>query len=341
MALWTVRIRVDVAENGLVPTRPRLVAIAALVLSAAVTTTSAPPATASGRGNPFAGQHLYVDPHSQAAQHADSMRRSNPHDAGELDKIAKHSQADWFGDWNTNATVQQAVADRRRTIRQAGAMPVFVAYDIPLRDCGGYSGGGALSPASYQEWIRNFTAGVGRGVAAVVLEPDALAGMDCLSAQDQSTRLALLRYAVRTLTSHPKTAVYLDAGHSGWQTADVMADRLRRADVADARGFSLNVSNFDLTRNERRYGVDIVTRLGGKHFIVDTSRNGLGSSGDWCNPPGRALGHRPTTVTHRGRVDAYLWIKRPGESDGTCNGGPPAGQWWTDYAVGLAERASY
>jgi cellulase/cellobiase CelA1 len=38
---------------------------------------------------------------------------------------------------------------------------------------------------------------------------------------------------------------------------------------------------------------------------------------------------------------SYFWIKRPGESDGTCNGGPPAGQWWADYALGLAQRAAY
>jgi endoglucanase len=42
-------------------------------------------------------------------------------------------------------------------------------------------------------------------------------------------------------------------------------------------------------------------------------------------------GHEP--------VDAYLWIKRPGESDGSCHGGPPAGAWWPDYALGLARRA--
>jgi endoglucanase len=30
-----------------------------------------------------------------------------------------------------------------------------------------------------------------------------------------------------------------------------------------------------------------------------------------------------------------LWIKRPGESDGTCNGGPPAGTFWDAYAIGL------
>lgn len=315
--------------------------LAVVMAGAAVAAGSLPGAAASPSRNPFAGRALYVDPHSPAAQAAAGMRQSHPHDAAELDKIAKQSQADWFGDWNSTSTVRQTVADRRRRIRQAGAMPVFVAYDIPLRDCGSYSAGGASSPASYKLWIRNFAAGIGTAPAAVIVEPDALAGMDCLSPTDQSTRLSLLRYAVRTLTSHPKTAVYLDAGHSGWISVEEMARRLRAADVADARGFSLNVSNFDRTRVERRYGAQLSAATGGKHFVIDTSRNGLGSDGSWCNPPGRALGHRPTVNTRHPDIDAYLWIKRPGESDGTCNGGPPAGQWWTDYAVGLAERASY
>lgn len=311
------------------------------VVSAAAAACGTSHATAAPSGDPFVGRHLYVDQNSAAARAAADLRASNPHDADELTKIADEPQADWFGDWNSTATVQHTVATRTRLIHHAGGMPVLVVYDIPLRDCGGYSSGGAPSPASYRTWIRNFTAGVGTGPAAVVLEPDALAGMDCLTADQQTTRLALLRFAVRTLTTHAKTALYLDAGHSGWQPASVIATRLRRADIADARGFSLNVSNFDATSVERKYGHAVSSAVNGKPFVIDTSRNGLGSTGDWCNPPGRALGHRPTARTHDSSIDALLWIKRPGESDGKCNGGPAAGQWWTDYAVGLAERAAY
>ncbi|MFG2519105.1 glycoside hydrolase family 6 protein [Streptomyces sp. NPDC048527] len=47
----------------------------------------------------------------------------------------------------------------------------------------------------------------------------------------------------------------------------------------------------------------------------------------------------PTTLTGDDTLDAYLWIKRPGESDGTCRGGPSAGQWWPQYALGLAGAA--
>jgi endoglucanase len=38
-------------------------------------------------------------------------------------------------------------------------------------------------------------------------------------------------------------------------------------------------------------------------------------------------------------VDALLWAKPPGESDGACNGGPPAGRWWAEQAIELVENA--
>jgi endoglucanase len=292
-------------------------------------------------GDPFAGAELYVDPGSSAARAAAGLRDSRPDDAAELDKIARNSQADWFGDWDSVATLTQTVAARRRTIRAAGALPVFVVYDIPLRDCHGNSGGGATSPSAYRLWIRNFVAGLARGSAAVIVEPDALAQLGCLRPGQRTTRLALLRYAVRTLASQEGTAVYLDAGHAGWVPVRAMAERLRDAGVADARGFSLNVSNFDATAGEQAYGRAISSKVHGRHFVIDTSRNGLGPGDGWCNPPGRALGHRPTGATGHARADAYLWIKPPGESDGPCNGGPQAGEWWTAYAVGLAERARW
>jgi hypothetical protein len=53
----------------------------------------------------------------------------------------------------------------------------------------------------------------------VILEPDALAGLDCLTQQDRDARLALLNDAVSVLQTK---AVYLDAGHSAWQPAATM-----------------------------------------------------------------------------------------------------------------------
>ena len=291
--------------------------------------------------NPFAGARWFVDPSSNAHRQADAWRSSRPADAAQMDKIAGQPQADWFGEWSGD--IQSAVSNRVTQITAAGALPVLVAYDIPLRDCGSYSTGGASSPDAYKAWIRAFAAGIGSRRAVIVLEPDALAGMGCLSQADQQTRLALLSDAVSVLAAQPGVATYVDAGNSGWQSASTMASRLQSAGVARARGFSLNVSNFMTTASQLSYGDQLSALIGGKHFVVDTSRNGVGpaSGGQWCNPSGRALGNRATASTGDALADAFIWIKRPGESDGTCNGGPAAGAWWADYALGLAQRAAY
>jgi endoglucanase len=123
-----------------------------------------------------------------------------------------------------------------------------------------------------------------------------------------------------------------------------MAERLRRVGIGRAQGFALNVSNFNRTTDETAYGHAISRTVGRAHFVIDTSRNGRGPTSEraWCNPPGRALGEPPTAAPRGGgwALDALLWIKAPGESDGRCNGGPPAGRWWRDYALGLAARSA-
>src|SRR5205807_10672709 len=181
------------------------------------------------------------------------------------------------------------------------------------RDCGGYSAGGARSAGAYRRWIQSFAAGLGRARAAVVLEPDATADLGCLSGKERRTRLRLLSRAVTTLSSDPNVAVYLDAGNAGWQPARVMASRLRAAGLGHARGFSLNVSNFDTTASELAYGRAISARTGNNQFVIDTSRNGVGPTANraWCNPRGRALGQPPSAQTGDPLVDAFLWVKSP------------------------------
>ena len=92
-------------------------------------------------------------------------------------------------------------------------------------------------------------------------------------------------------------------------------------------------------RRDQRLRQSVKIEAKGKHFLIDTSRNGLGTT-EWCNPRGQALGVTPTTNTGHPLVDAFLWIKQPGESDGTCGGGPRAGNWWTDIALELSRAAS-
>jgi endoglucanase len=302
-------------------------------------TTPANPTAPSG-SNPLTGTVFFVDAFSNARRTADAWRATRPADAAQMDKLASAGQAKWFGGWNANvqADVDQAVS----TAAATNALPVLVAYNIPQRDCGSYSAGGAASADGYRSWISAFARGIGARRALVILEPDALPGMDCLTDADRNTRTGLLAFAVRTLRELG-ALVYLDAGHSRWQSPATMASRLQAAGIEMATGFSLNVSNFHHTSDQITYGNGLSALVGDKHYVIDTSRNGLGSAGDalWCNPDGRALGERPSANTGHPLVDAFLWVKTPGESDGACNGHPDAGVWMPEYALGLARRAAY
>ena len=85
----------------------------------------------------------------------------------------------------------------------------------------------------------------------------------------------------------------------------------------------------------------------GKKFIIDTSRNGKPTRStwsSWCNVQAAGLGPRPQASPDP-LIDAYFWVKPPGESDGTSDpksprkdpscksgdsmpGSPEAGEWF-------------
>ncbi len=296
-----------------------------------------PPAPEKPSGNPLLGAKLFVDDEAAAYSYAQSFRVKDPEKAKILDRIAKEPQAFWLGDWNADIfrTTQHFV---NRAVKQ-GTVPVMVAYNIPHRDCGQYSKGGSSAKEEYQEWIRRLAMGIGERAAVVVLEPDALGHIqECLTKEQIEERFALIKDAVRVLRQNPNTVVYIDAGHARWVKVPDMAARLKKAGIADAHGFALNVSNYVSTEENTEYGKKLSEAVGGAHFVIDTSRNGNGAAdGDaWCNPAGRKIGQAPTTQTNDPLVDAYLWLKRPGESDGTCNGGPEAGKFWLEKAIELA-----
>lgn len=301
---------------------------------------TAPVTTPTNYANPLAAFTFYINQASNARRTADEWRSTRPADALQMEKIASQPMAQWFGSWNSTATVRSDVASAVAAVTGAGKVPVFVVYNIPQRDCGGLSGGTTLTADGYRSWIAEFARGLGQSAAVVILEPDALAAMNCLSPDDQNTRVSLIKFALGQITANGQAKVYLDAGHAKWQTPSTMASRLIAAGIAGASGFSLNVSNFLNDSDNVQYGAAISALVAGKHFIVDSGRNGLGPTADMqlCNPEGRAIGRRPTTSTGHPLVDAYLWIKTPGESDGACNGNPVSGTWMPEYALGLAVR---
>jgi endoglucanase len=123
----------------------------------------------------------------------------------------------------------------------------------------------------------------------------------------------------------------------------------------------LNTSGINL-----RYANMLGATVPATHFVIDTSRNGQGpwqppagvypDPQDWCNPPDRGLGLRPTADTGIELLDAYLWVKIPGESDGECTRGlgpagetvdpewglidPGAGEWFPEMALDLVHNAN-
>lgn len=288
-------------------------------------------------GNPLVGLPFYVNPTSKARMAADGVSPPNPL----LNAIADTPTAYWMDHLSTPSVDAKYI----QAAQAAGTMPVLALYGITNRDCGSYAAGGFGSADAYRGWIDFVAGAIGSGPAAVILEPDALAMASCLSDGQRQERMDLIRYGVDTLTRNPATAVYIDAGHAKWVPADQMAAMLNDVGIAKARGFSLNTANFFTTDESMGYGGAISGMTGGKPYVIDTSRNGNGSTFDeelyWCNPSGRALGSRPTTDTGNGQVDAFLWVKRPGESDGSCRGAPGAGRFVNSFAIELAQNAGW
>ena len=253
-------------------------------------------------------------------------------EAAAITQIASQPVAIWLGDWYSKAQLATVVGTAVANAAKAARTPTFVTYAIPDRDCGGYSKGG-LTASQYLDW-NQAVANALRGHRAVVLvEPDSLAMLsNCPQVAD--ARLPLIKAAVTALTGAGVTT-YLDAGNSHWVDPSVIAPRLEAAGIGMARGFFTNVSNFYPVKDEVAYADRVSARTSGAHYVVDVSRNGRGWKGTWCNPAGAGLGKTPAVANGRTRLDATLWVKTPGASDGTCNGGPSAGTWWESYALSL------
>ncbi|WP_420593916.1 glycoside hydrolase family 6 protein [Deinococcus sp.] len=282
---------------------------------------------------------FYADPNSTPA----TWVKSHPNDSRTptiKSKISSQASGRWFGGWSGDIT--PAVRGFATAAANAGKIPILVAYNIPGRDCGQYSAGGAASDAAYKTWISNFAKAIGSRAAVVVLEPDALSQLkDCLSGTQQTARLNLIRYAVDQFANNAKnTKLYLDAGHNNWVAPAEMASRLKSANIARARGFALNTSNFGTTANNTSYGNNIVKALGSaKRFVIDTSRNGNGWNGQWCNPGGRKLGSVSKVVAGNSGLEMLLRVKTPGESDGNCGvgSGSKAGDFLPQAAYAMAK----
>ena len=292
--------------------------------------------------NVFAERALFADPDARTLQAVAQLRADGRDaDADLLQQIADVPSGIWlvpeeYGPGAVGPYVTSVVT----AAESAGEVPLLVLYGIPGRDCsGGYSAGG-LEPATYQPWVQEVADAVvaARATVAAVVEPDALASS--LECDVREERVDLMSQAVDTLVAAGITT-YVDAGHSDWVSASAMARMLEDVGIAKVRGFSTNVSNYQTDEAEQAYAERLSDLVGGTHWVIDRGRNGNGATEEWCNPPGRALGDLPGYVDDGTGLDAYLWIKPPAESDGTCNEGPPAGEVYIDQAVLMAQAAGW
>lgn len=278
---------------------------------------------------------FYVDPASNPAVWVRG-HGSDGRAAAIKASLSSKPMARWFGSWSGN--IGTAVGGYVGAADAADKLPVLVAYNIPGRDaCGGHSGGGAGSPAAYRTWISAFASAIGNRPAVVIIEPDSLADFTCMSPDAVAERTGMIRYASEQFKAKaPNTWAYLDAGNARWVPAGQMAGRLDAAGVRNVRGFAVNVSNYYTTAESASYGNSVSGSLPGytKPFVVDTSRNGKGHNGEWCNPGGRELG---AVAQVGGGAEMLLWVKVPGDSDGLCGTAPgvPAGQFDPELAYRL------
>jgi endoglucanase len=342
-----MRSTVRTAISGLIAvviTAGALTTLPALTASAATPAAAATPFVTSAtvhsaRSTTVFGNGAYLSPTSQPAQQATKLATTDPAGAAAAAAIAQYPIATWLGEWTTGSTLTSTLQKATAGAAAAGTTAVFVTYAIPDRDCGGYSSGG-FDETTYDSWVDTIASTLAGTRSAVIVEPDSLA---MLAGSSCSSSVAAQRFRIlnREVSAFSAAGVpsYLDAGNSNWVRPATMASLLQQAGVANARGFSSNVANYYPTANEQAYDEQISALTGGAHYVIDTSRNGQGWRGTWCNGPGAGLGATPRVVDDGTALDALLWVKTPGASDGSCSGAPDAGVWYSAYAQALVANA--
>lgn len=308
--------------------------------------------------NPLRGEAMHFDRRSKLYY---TLGGESGAGRSHLQKIAARPQFRWFGRWNFSSFggIYEVIGSyiRRANREQPGTVPQVAVMRHQGRECHlGYDGGGPEEDERTRQWYRDFARGVGSSRVVIAFEPDSLGTIDCLAKRHRRARMRLLRYGIDLLSLLPGATVYIEAGASDWEPAARTAKLLRYIGVHKVRGFMLNVTHYDWTANNIRYGLDVSRRVGGKPFVISTSFNGRGPVHYkrrvgrrkkrprvtvWCHPLKRGLGIAPTTETHHPKVDAYLHIGRPGYSAGACNGGPPrVGAWFHARAVMFGRYAT-
>lgn len=293
--------------------------------------------------SPLAGKELDMTEHQ-----VDRWIQSNKEDWRAKifrDHLGNKPVFQWVGDWIPN--IKRYVSGIVSHAKANDAIFQIVLYNIPNRDAGGFSAGGASSREKYMQWIRAVASAIGYAEGILCIEPDALAHGAEFIPWKREQRMQLLREVITYLRRACKHAyIYLDVGHPNWLSHGRATELFLTAGGRFAHGISLNVSNSQTTEDCFKYGLKIVETVSESHgMIIDTSRNGAGpppstlqGTEAWANVPTNRLGTVPTLRVRMPnsfsyRLHGLLWIKVPGESDGDYRGAPRAGEFWPEGAM--------
>ncbi|KAG8937633.1 hypothetical protein FRC03_007984 [Tulasnella sp. 419] len=303
-----------------------------------------------------------------------------------LDTLAKVPSLDTY---LADTRAQQTATGKKLIVQ-------LVLYNLPGRDCHATTSYGELSIANngealYKQFIDTIASIISKYPdvrVVIVFEPGSLPTLvtnlsDPRCANAAPVYRSLTVYALKKLY-YCHVWVYLDAGHSRWlgwpanlpPAAQLFASIYNASLPNRVRGLSTNVGNYNplvttvpdpniYLPDEIKYIealAPLLTQNGfPAHFIVDTGRNGVDNiRDDWnnsCNIEGAGLGVRPTPSTGHPLIDAFVWIKPPGESDGTSDITSPrydttcgsadakkpsleAGQWFQAHFVDLVRNAN-
>ena len=304
--------------------------------------------------NPLVGERWYADPKEPAYQsYVEYASASRNREAALMSRIAFTPRFRWFGRFTSPPSRRVSAFIERA--QAAGAVPLVATLRHQGKEChAGYTAGGVAEDEATKAWFRDFAAGIGNRRIVIAYEPDSVGTIECLARSRRQARLDVLRYGIDVLSQLPNATIYIEATASDWKSPSLVARRLRYIGIHKVRGFMVNVTHYDWTASNVRYGLRISARVGGKPFIVSTAMNGRGPVhykrregrrtrriNVFCHPLYRGAGPYPTTNTMHPKVDAYMWVNRAGYSGGSCNGGPlPVGTWWPKRALMFARYQS-
>ena len=169
-------------------------------------------------------------------------------------EIFKHPSSFWYGDNPKKPKKHMEKSIRRLLNRAHPQLPILVTYNIPNRDVGQYSKGGAKTRERYIDYIQRFAKGVGDTSPIIIFEPDALPHSTLLSEEDREWRLDLMKESLEILTNNCNGIVYIDVGHSNWLPPKDVASLLDKVSNSKVRGFSINSCNYRSTEECIKWG---------------------------------------------------------------------------------------